>query len=270
MSFSRVKYLIVQWSIVLACLLLAGISHAASWQWIDGEQVQTRMKEGSGLWLIDVRGNAAYDSIHIEGSVNIPSETLAHKKFPLQKTLILVDDVLGQRSAREAAAVLVKNGHERVSVLEGGIAVWKLEGRPVAENRSVVRSVNAGDLKWAFAQSVPMIVYDMRDEKERKLGSVQNAEAVPGSSVAERVEQVKALLQARGKNKELASRLKKPQPVVLVFSASADAEAYIRKILQTAHADVRYLHGGYEALDTDRTRETRTAGVCPTCPGKGK
>lgn len=256
--------------VVAVLLCYTEIVHAAGWQWIDGAQVQTRMKEGSSLWLIDVRGGAAYDMVHIEGSVNIASEALAHKKFPLQKTLILVDDSLGQKAARAAADALLKKGHERVFVLDGGIVAWKIEGRPVAEGRVVVRGVNAGDFKWALAQPVPMKVYDLRDAKEQKLGAIRNAEAVAGKTVAERVEKLKTMLKTGDRSKDLASRMKKPQSVVLVFPASADAEGFTRKVLLTAKADIRYLIGGYEATVSDQTRGIKTAGACPTCPGKGK
>jgi len=267
----RVRSLKLAGLLVVAVLLYyTETTHAASWQWIDGAQVQTKMKEGSGLWLIDVRGGAAYDTIHIEGSVNIPAEALAHKKFPLQKTLILVDDSLGQKAAREAADALVKKGHERIFVLGNGIAGWKIEGRPVAESRVVVRGVNAGDLKWALAESVPVKVYDLRDAKEQKHGTVKNSEAVPGNTVADRVEKLKAMLKSRDKGKDLANRMKKPQSVVLVFPASSDAEGLTQKVLQAAKADIRYLIGGYEAMVVDTTRVTQTAGVCPTCPGSVK
>ncbi len=250
-----------------ACLLCAGIAHAASWQWISGNEVQSKMREGSSLWLIDVRSTDAFNALHIEGSVNIPAEALAHKKFPLQKTLIIADDVLGQRKAREAAEALAKKGHEHVLVLEGGIAGWKSEGLPVVEKEVLIRGVNAGDLKWALAQSVSLKLYDLRDPAERKAGALQNSEPVPGNSLAERLENLKALI--RG-NHDLASRIKKSQPVVLVFPISADAEGYTQQLLLHAKADIRYLIGGYEAMTSDAARGLQTTGACPTCPKKGK
>ncbi len=271
MKISNFKFKISNFQLlsVAACMLFAGVANAAAWQWIDGPRVQDKLKEGSGLWLIDVRSGAVYESSHIEGSVNIPADMIAHKKFPTQKTLILVDDALGQRSAREAADALVKNGQERVSVLEGGIPAWKIDGLPLVESKTSVRGVTADELKWALAKSVPLKLYDLRDAKDRERDRLQNSESVDGNTVAERVEKLKIAL-SQAEKKDLASRMKKPQPVVLVFSAADDAEAYTRKVLQGTKDDIRYLIGGYEATVSDKLRKQQTTGDCPTCPKKGK
>lgn len=259
--------------VILVLLLLkwAPASAAPSWQWIDGQRVQNQITEGSSLWLIDVRSAAVYESGHIEGSVNIPAVALAHKKFGAQKTIILVDDSLGQKTAREAADTLIKNGHERVSVLEGGIVAWKTEALPLVERNPAVRGVTAAELKWALANSVPIKLFDLRDGKAQKLGALQNSETISAKTLDERVEKLKKILANDGKKKDLAARMQKMKPVVLVFAARDDAEAYTKKVLQAAKGDVRYLIGGYEALISDKLRKQQTSGICPTCPaGKGK
>jgi rhodanese-related sulfurtransferase len=243
-------------------------AYAATWQWISGAEVQSKMREGSSLWLIDVRSADAYDAVHIEGSVNIPAEALAHKQFPPQKTLILADDALGQRRAREAAEKLAKKGQERVYVLEGGVVGWKLDGFSVAEKEAVVRGVNTDDLKWALAQSVPMRLYDLRDPEERKRGTVQNSESVEGSTLDERMLKVKELLTSGEKSKDLAGRLKRPRPIVLLFPLSADAEDHTRKLLLNARNDIRYVIGGYEAMIADPAQASQAIDSCPTCPGR--
>jgi len=253
--------------LVALALLPMSVFGVQAWQWIDGPRVQSKVSEGSGLWLIDVRSAAAYEAVHIEGSVNIPSDVLMHKKFPARKTLILVDDSLGQKSAREAADVLVKKGHERVSVLEGGIAAWKIDGLPMVETKEREHGVTSGELKWAMANSVPMKIYDLRDAKIQRQGAVRNSEAVPGKTLDERVEKLKNIPANEGKKKDLAARIKRPQPVVLIFAASDDAAGYTKTMAQGAKGDVRYLIGGYEAMISEKIRSQQTAGACPTCPG---
>ena len=254
----------------LALYLLFAIPvQAASWQWIDGPRVQGKVKEGSGLWLIDVRSSAAYEGVHIEGSVNIPATELLHKKFPVHKTLILVDDALGQKTAREAGDILVKHGRENVYILEGGITGWKTEGLPVVETASQDRGVTAADLKWAIAGSVPMKIYDLRDPQDIKRGPVQGSEAVVGKSVSERIEKLKGMF-PREEKRNLAARIKPSQPVVLIFSASEDGAMQTQKLLRNTKTDLRYLIGGYEAMTSDVDRAVKTIGSCPTCPGKGK
>jgi rhodanese-related sulfurtransferase len=181
--------------------------------------------------------------------------------------LVLVDDALGQRNAREAADLLVKKGNQRVSVLEGGLASWRREGLPLVEKDLQVRGVTADELKWALAQSVPLKVYDLRNEQERKQGTIAYAEAAPGKSIPERIESLRSKLSKVGKNKDLAARMKKPEPVVLIFSASEDAAGHTRKLLLGTKDDVRYLIGGYESTVSDILRTRQTQGACPTCPG---
>lgn len=249
-------------------------AQAAAWQWIDGQRVMDKMKEGTGFWLIDVRNSAAYEDEHIEGSVNIPVPALAHKQFPAQKTIILVDDALGDKNAREAADKLVKKGQERVSVLEGGIAGWKIEGLPLVERPlpakeqgSRVRGVTAAEVKWALAQKVPFRLYDLRSVKVRTQEPLRSSEPVAGKTTDERVEKLRTALSGAEKRKDLAARINKKQQIVLVFSASDDGEGYTRKIVQSVNSDVRYLIGGYEAMISDRIRGQQTTGDCPTCPG---
>ncbi len=128
--------------VILFILLLSATAFPLDrnkWQWIGAERIQDMLKEGSGLWLIDVRSERAYEAEHIEGSVNISSASLACKKFPINKTLILVDDSIGQMMAREAAEELVKKGYVRVYVLECGIVLWDLEGYSIVRNKSLIR-----------------------------------------------------------------------------------------------------------------------------------
>jgi rhodanese-related sulfurtransferase len=259
----------VQCLIVVVIMAMAGSAHAAAWQWIDGVRVQNRMKEGSGLWLIDVRSASGYQASHIEGSVNIPADALTNKKFGAKKMLVLVDDSLGQRFARQAADMLVKKGQERVSVLEGGISGWKTEGLPLVETKAGVRGVTADELKWALHEAVSLKIYDLRDEKEVKRGTISGSQAIAGKSVSERIEKLRSIIGGE-KKKDLASRMKKQQPVLVVFAVSEDAEGHMRKIQQGIKGDIRYLIGGYEATVAGKLRHQKKSGSCPTCPGTKK
>lgn len=268
MKISKITFLVftVQCLCVAACLAIAVTAHAKAWQWIDASRVRTMVKEGSALWLIDVRSKTAYETGHIEGSVNIPSSALAYKQFPRRRTLVLVDDSLGLRTAREAAGILAKNGRNPVYVLSGGIVAWKQEGHPIVEHGPAVRSVTPAELKLAIAQEIPLTLYDMRDEKDRKQGVLSNSEPVPGKTMDKRVAKLRKLLKKRTR-KGLMGRIKKSQPVVLVFSASEDSEVRVRQVLKGTAGDVRYLIGGYEALISRDLRASRVSGACATCPG---
>src|SRR6266581_3880370 len=113
-------------------LLLPQAVIAGNWQWMAPQRAFSLVKEGSGLWLVDVRSEPAFAEGHIEGAVHIPAGLLATKRLPQGKIIVLVDDSLGLRKGREAADVLLKNGHDKVFLLEGGLPAWRGERYPVA------------------------------------------------------------------------------------------------------------------------------------------
>ncbi len=269
LSKIRVKYFLYHFCFCMLVLLSAGSADAGNWQWIDGQRLMSRMKEGGGQWLIDVRNAAAYEAVHIEGSMNIPAETLAQKMIPRQKILVLTDNALGQKAARGAADLLVQKGYERVFVLQGGVSGWKAEGFPVVERALPDAGVTAGDLKWALAQSVPVKIYDLRNAKEREGRTVEKGEAVPGRTVSERMEKLQSMLQG-GQKRDLSERLKQPVSVVLIFPATEDAAAHVQRLILHTKTDVRYLIGGYEAMVSDGAQAVQKLASCPTCPKKGK
>jgi rhodanese-related sulfurtransferase len=226
------------------------------------------LKEGSGLWIIDVRDESDYAAYHIESSVNIPAPGLARKKFPRNKPLVLVDDALGQRGAKEAAESLAKNGHAQVFLLEGGFFQWTSDGFPLVGKRPAVRGITPDALRWAFTNKVALRVFDMRDAFERTKGMVENSREVKGKSLTERMNNLAIMLAEE--DKAVGKRVIEPrQAVVLVFSATENAAAMARELTgKTGNAvrDIRYLIGGYEAFATKNIRQVRTIGACPTCP----
>jgi rhodanese-related sulfurtransferase len=252
-------------------LLCTGTAPGASnWQWIDCGRVERMTREGSSFLLIDVRSRTAFEGAHAEGAINIPAQDLGLKTFPRQRMLVLIDEALGQKDAREAADKLAGKGQERVFVLAGGLPEWKRQGLSVVETTSTVRGVTTYDFAWAQAAGVALKVYDLRDAAERKLGTVQSSESVEGATLEDRLTQLHDTL-IRDDTAGLWVRLKPSTPVVLVFAASDDADEHTRRVLRGVRRDVRYLIGGYESTLSDSKRGRQLMGAaCPTCPGKGK
>ena len=82
--------------------------------------------------VIDVCEPAEFAAGHIGGARSIPLGQLEGAKgVPTNKTLPLVLVCASGMRARKAAAVARKLGHERVHVLEGGLAAWREAGLPV-------------------------------------------------------------------------------------------------------------------------------------------
>lgn len=248
---------------------------AAGWKFISPEKVYSMIKEGSGLWLVDVRGELAFGEEHIEGSINIPVSSMEGKQLQKNKIIVLVDDSLGQKSAKEAAGKIVDKGHQKVKVyvLDRGVAGWKGEGYPVVGGMGIVhlsKAVTKEELKWAIDSGITIKIYDMRDSEAIKAGSLPGARIVEGSDIASRIDNLKKQLKkpdTRGsKGGDLSKRLEGPPTVVLVFSANADSQSLADRAAFGAYGDVRYLKGGYETWAAKLEDRVKISEGCPTCP----
>ena len=95
------------------------------------------LEGGDGL-LVDVRTPAEYATACIPESLNAPlsdlprlhEELRAHAR---ERRIVLVCRT--GRRAKEARAVLGKRGMADCAVLEGGMASWTAEGRPLKEGK---------------------------------------------------------------------------------------------------------------------------------------
>lgn len=230
------------------------------------------VKEGSGLWLVDVRNPAAFEQGHIEGAVNIPDEQLKVKNLPKSKSIVLVDDSLGLRHARSGAETLLKKGYEKILVMDGGIPAWEAEKLPMTAIRGDnLRPVMWDDLTWARSASVALRIYDLREEAEKAKGPVDGALRLKGSNPDERLKALVAQLSPPERKKGLAGKLEKPAPIVLVLPNSPKIIDSVRSALKGVSADIRYLEGAYP-LWAAREKEKPLPGpeVCPTCPAGRK
>ena len=83
--------------------------------------------------LLDVRTPGEFDAEHIAGAYNVPLDTLAEHGPEIRARV--ADPVVlvcrsGQR-ARRAEEALKGAGMANLHVLDGGIAAWRMAGRPV-------------------------------------------------------------------------------------------------------------------------------------------
>lgn len=256
--------------LTLVLLALPQAVMAAGWQEIAPGRVYEMLKEGSGLWLIDVRAPASFERGHIEGAVNIPASELTVKRFPKQKILIVADHSLGDLQAKEAAEALVKSGHERAFVLAGGLHGWRQAGLPAAgEGASGLAKVMPRELEAAREAKVPLRLLDLRQEAERSQGPVPGAESVQGKDLAEKLLQVRRILKQEEKEqkKNLAQKLRAGKTTVLLLPVAADAEALVQRHLWGLDADVRYVEGGYLAAAPRQKLTVSNVEGCATCPG---
>jgi rhodanese-related sulfurtransferase len=254
--------------LILFLCSLPSISIAAGLQWMTPQRTYALIKEGSGLWLVDIRNEAAFTETHIEGAVNIPATLLPTKQLPKGKIIVLADDSLGLRKGREAAEVLIKNGHEKVYLLEGGMLAWQVDRYPLAgkAGQQSFRSVMPEDIAWAQENRIPLRIFDLRDKGEQDKGPVLQSQSVNGASLAERLEKVKEMM-ANEEKKGLAARLDKSATTILIMPAATEPRIQLERSFRGISGDIRYLEGGYAAWAARPDKTLNTVGTCPTCPG---
>jgi len=253
--------------LVGAIFVTAGSAYCAGWEYISPARVHSLLNEGSGLWLLDIRGGAAFDRQHIEGAINVPLEELSVKNFPQQKMLVLVDDAIGLKGALDAAVLLSQRGYKKVYILDGGLWKWNSERYPVVGSDDGLDLVTARELRWVIENKVRVKIYDLRDEQEvKKTGTVPGAEAIKGKDLNKRVGNLSVMLK-KGEKKGLAAKLDVAPPVVVVLPQGVDPVSVLIRI-EKGNTDLRYLDGGYEAWVSEKS--TKTVGSCPVCSARKK
>lgn len=253
---------------MLLVLSLPHPSFAAGWQWMTPQRVNDLIQEGSGLWIIDVRSDAAFSEGHMEGAVHIPAGVLATKRLPKGKIFVIADDGLGLRKGREAAEALLKSGQEKVFLLKGGIPGWQADGYPlVGKGRGTFRSVMPEEIKWAQENSIPLRIFDLRDQTERSRGVVEKVVVVEGADIPARLESLKAILVSQKNG--LAARLEETATIILVFPTGADPRVMLERTFREIPGDVRFLEGGFAAWAAKPDKSLTTRGTCSTCSGGG-
>lgn len=248
-------------------LFMTPPSFAAGWQWMTPQRAFSLVKEGSGLWLVDVRSETAFVEAHVEGAVNIQAGLLTIRHLPKEKIIVILDDSLGLRQGREASETLLKNGNGKVFLLEGGMQAWQGERYPTVGkgDEQIFLRVLPEDIRWAQEQRIALRIFDLRDKEELQNGTVQQALTVEGKGLVERLETVKKIITGNEKM-EIITKLDKPQTNILIFPAVVDPRPYMVRSFRGKSGDFRFLEGGYAAWSARPDKSVRTVGVCSTCP----
>ncbi|NKZ06007.1 rhodanese-like domain-containing protein [Actinomadura latina] len=106
---------------------------------LDAASLRDRLNAADPPRLLDVRTPGEFSAAHINGSYNVPLDTLKEHRDELRTHLseVVLICRTGNRAA-QAEQALAETGLTNVHVLDGGIVAWEANGGPLnreAENR---------------------------------------------------------------------------------------------------------------------------------------
>lgn len=95
---------------------------------ITKQQVEELQQQNNSVKLIDIRPAGEYEKMHVPGSVNIPTETIAENisKFSANDTIVCVC-TKGLERSQNAADKIAAMGFTNVYYLEEGAVGWLAE-----------------------------------------------------------------------------------------------------------------------------------------------
>jgi rhodanese-related sulfurtransferase len=116
---------------------------------IAAPELRRASERNRRIRLLDVRTSGEFEGGHIEGSYNVPLDTLAEHAAELRE---VTDPVVlvcrGGNRARQAEQVLRDSGMKALHVLDGGMTAWQGAGYPVRQT---------GRQRWALDRQVRLV-----------------------------------------------------------------------------------------------------------------
>lgn len=118
-------------------------------QTISPETVRAWLADAGSVTVVDVRGAAEFETVHIRGSHNVPLDLVGEHaeqlvaRFDRPVVLVCRTGVRAAHAHRRLAGV----GAERVHVLDGGIAAFTGTGGEVVRGRA----------RWALERQVRLV-----------------------------------------------------------------------------------------------------------------
>ena len=108
---------------------------------------ETVFKNKQDYTLIDIRNSAEFKLAHIPGSINLPINSIAKKKYLRTRNLILINKGYDSSSILKRCVEFKKDGFY-VLVLKGGINSWAIRELPLfgSKNISNILKINPLEL----------------------------------------------------------------------------------------------------------------------------
>jgi rhodanese-related sulfurtransferase len=175
------------------------------------EQLSASLQQPDTV-LVDVRAKAAFDTMRINGAINMQAAEIRTKRYLSNKTIVLLGDGKAEQDLYALCGELKSAGFKQAKVLRGGVMAWILDNKAVigsAPNLPDLVSLSPGEL---FQES------KVADNLVIGVSSGRNlADVLPlaGSLPSANVEAVKTFIQKRKKAKG-------PGNIILVADARFD------------------------------------------------
>lgn len=154
--------------------------------------------------LLDVRPEKEAAKGFIKGAVAFPAKSAAKlvKALDVKKNSpVMIYDQKGGKDASTVAAVLVKAGFNRVTVLVGGFEAWQAAKYDVISGKLVAKAtytpkprpgeISLDEFKKYAAELPPnVMIIDPRTASEAKAGMLKTAKLVPAEEIKERLAEI--------------------------------------------------------------------------------
>jgi rhodanese-related sulfurtransferase len=126
-----------------------GPDHAASARTVDPQTLRAWMDAPERLTVIDVRGPAEFETVHIRGSFNVPLSVLGEHAAQVadridHRTVLVCQSGLRATDAHRRLAAV---GMDDLHVLDGGVPAFERIGGPVVRGRA----------RWALERQVRLV-----------------------------------------------------------------------------------------------------------------
>jgi len=153
--------------------------------------------------VLDLRERAAYERGHIYRATSLPRRLLEFRLpalVPARATPLVICDADG-RLAALALPTLGEMGYPDVRTLDGGLAAWHAEGRPLVEGVNVPSKVFGEralhecqtpqlaphELRERIERGDDLVIVDARTPEEYARGTLPGAWSVPGGELVFRI-----------------------------------------------------------------------------------
>lgn len=103
--------------------------------------------------IADTRSTIEFGAYRINGAMNIAIQSIEHKEYLKQKSIVLVGNGKGERELYAACAAMRKAGFRKAVVLHGGMLGWLAADLPVVGNPVDVRELQTISASELFSES---------------------------------------------------------------------------------------------------------------------